>query len=125
MKPKNKFANKPGISSSFKNRYLLHLIINTKKYLLFLLILIAFLVTAVNFIANKPLLKGGESYYYLYAAEHGFYNSLTALVSLFSERILFLIPPLLSIFSLLILFKLTEKLKLKKEFVFFFTLFFQ
>lgn len=124
MKPKNKFANKPSLSSSFKNRYLSHLIANTKKYLLFLLILIVFLVTAANFIANKPLLKGGESYYYLYAAERGSYNSLTMLVSLFSERILFLIPPLLSIFSLLILFKLTEKLKLKKEFVFFFTLFF-
>lgn len=124
MKPKNKVANKPAIPSSFENRYLLHLIANAKKYLLFLLILIVFLITATNFIANKLLLKGGESYYYLYAAEHGFYNSLTTLVSLFSDRILFLIPPLLSILSLLILFKLTEKIKLKKEFVFFFVLFF-
>lgn len=116
--------NKPAFPTSFKNKYLLHLITNTKKYLLFLLILIVFLVTATNFIANKPLLKGGESYYYLYAAEHGPYNSLTTLVSLFSDQILFLIPPLLSILSLLILFKLAEKIKLKKEFVFFFALFF-
>ncbi|MBU0457429.1 MAG: hypothetical protein KKD75_04770 [Nanoarchaeota archaeon] len=110
---------------SSKNKYFSHLLKHQKKYLVSLLVLIFIFQTALNFIKNKPLMIGGESYYYLSISQNmGFqYNPLTLLLSTIPKQIIFLIPPIIAIFCILILFDLAKKMNLSDSFTFFFTLF--
>ncbi|MEW5896433.1 MAG: hypothetical protein AB1668_01965 [Nanoarchaeota archaeon] len=105
-----------------QNKYFLHLLKHQKKYLLSLLTLI-FLVHIINStINNKPLLTGGESYYYL-AKLSPLYNPLTNIISRAPDWLLFFLPFVIVFLSIILWLWLAKKLLLQEKVVFFFVLF--
>lgn len=129
---KNKLTPKENHQNSFnkinsqdiidKNQYMIHLLKHQKKYLLSLLILI-FLVHIINStISDKPLLIGGESYYYL-AKLGPMYNPLVNIASRTPQEFLFFLPFAITFLSIILFLSLAKKLALQEKVTFFFVLF--
>ncbi len=101
-----------------------HFIKHQKKYLVLLAVLILLLHFAANYLAGKPLLSGAESYYHLYSAREWIdFNPLSAVLSLFPDSVVFLLPLLLAVISILLLLAIAQKIGLTERVAFFFTLF--
>ena len=101
-----------------------HFIEHQKKYIILAIILIFSIQMISNFIADKPLIIGSESYYHLHLSEQGtHYNPLVNLIQFTPRNLVFLIPLIIAIISVLILFSLSKnfldllkaKLELLKE----------
>lgn len=97
-----------------------HLLRHHKKYLLLLLLLITAIPFLTNFYGDKPMLVGGESYYYLSAAQQGFsYHPLVLLTAMIPYSVLFLFPPIISLLTLLLFFHLAKNLALSETMTFY------
>jgi hypothetical protein len=108
-----------------RNIYLTHLIKHQKKYLLLLLIIVLSIPLFSNYLADKPLIMGGESYYHLSQAKeinanNYFYFPLKIVVSLIPENYFFVLPVILAALSLLIFLRLANNLRFDRKFTLFF-----
>jgi hypothetical protein len=113
---------------SGKNPVFNHLLHNQRSYLLLLLILVLAIPLLTNYSVGKPVIMGGESYYHLLQAENAkasqfYYAPLSLALQLIPEELLFLIPVLLAISSLLIFISMINKTTISKKLTFFFLLF--
>ena len=103
------------------------------KYQVLYLSLILFLVLLVpafsNFLQDKPIIMGVESYYHLSSAEGASWYNLHYLplkiINLFLvDSYLFLIPLFLALASLWLFLGFAKQINLSKKFTFFFLFFF-
>lgn len=100
--------------------FFLHVLRHQKKYLSLLLLLIIAIPFLSNAYGDKPLLIGGESYYYLSSAQQGSYNHpLTVLAAVIPDSVLFLLPPIISLITLFLFFHLAKKLALSETMAFY------
>src|SRR3989344_7267969 len=107
-----------------KNFYFDHLLRYQKIYLCLLLVILFVVPLFSNYRQEKPLLMGGESYYYLSSAQQERpYHPLTLLLRFIPEPVAYLIPPLLSLGLILLFYLLARKINLSEEKVFFMILF--
>ncbi len=107
------------------NPYLNHLLRYQQIYLCLLIIVIYALSLFANYLQQKPLLVGGESYYYLsLARQDARYNPLTLLLHIIPARFDPLLPLLISFGSMLLFYSIAQKIKLSETKTFFITLFF-
>lgn len=96
------------------NNFISHLVKHQKKYLLAIFTIISIVPFLANIIRNRPVLMKGESYYFLQKLD------LTLFVP---QSLSVIIAYLIGIATILLLFKLAEKMKLADNFTFFFVLF--
>ncbi len=108
-----------------ENSFFLHVLQHQKKYLTLLLLFMNTVPFLSNFYEDKPMLIGGESYYYLSSAQQGFYNHpLAILAAVIPDSVIFLLPPIISLITLFLFFYLAKKLHLSETITFFIGLFF-
>ena len=102
-----------------------HLLRYQKIYLSALLIILAALPLFSNYLQSKPLLMGGESYYYLSSAREELpYHPLTLLFRIIPDDLAFLFPALISIWIILLFYLLAQKIKIPEKKMFFIVLFY-
>ena len=99
-----------------------HFIKHQKKYITLIMLIIFSVLIISNFVADKPVISGSESYYYLSSLHGTSYNPLVNLIRFIPENLIFLIPLFIGIFSVLMIFNLSKHI-LDKETSFFFILF--
>ena len=105
-----------------KNKYIQFLLKHQQVIILSILLIISI----SSFVINYPLIKGAESYYHLsepVTLLNFFNNPWPVLVSFIPEPLLFLLPPLLALFSILLIFKLSKGINLPERLTFFFLFF--
>ncbi len=98
--------------------WLKHILRYQRWYLLSLLIVLLSLPVLFNSLQGKPLLVGEESYYHLSHQT----LLLGSIASLFPDSLVFILPLLLGIGSLLLFFCLSKQWKISSEFQFCFLL---
>lgn len=127
MKIKNKKTGLQEELISKNNFILLHFLKYKKLYLGLLLIIILAVPLLKNFLLDKPLIMGEESYYHLSSAQEingrNFYYYPLKLFSFLPEQFLVVIPLFLAVCSLLLFLSIVKETKLNEEFLFFFLLF--
>ena len=93
--------------------------IKFKKTGIMLLTLIVLAIPLlINFLKNKPLLMGSESYYHLSqqaSLTKFYYYPLQFLKTYIPENILIVIPIIITILSLILLFQLAKRMKIKEN----------
>ncbi len=97
-------------------------------YLSILLILLLAVPLISNYLSEKPLIMGPESYYHLYQSQHLdsytlHYYPLNLITSYLPESLLFLIPIIISLSTLWLGYQLGRKLEVSEKFLFLFSLF--
>ncbi|MDO8511209.1 MAG: hypothetical protein Q7S55_03525 [Nanoarchaeota archaeon] len=108
-----------------KNSYFDHLLRYQKIYLCMLLVILFAVPLASNYRQEKPLLMGGESYYYLSSAQQELpYHPLTLLFRIIPDSLAYLVPPLLSLGIILLVYPLARKIDISEEKLFFIVLFY-
>ena len=122
-------TNKNPINHAFSHstallNYLFHY---KKKFLPILAFIILLIPFIINFSVGKPLLSGAESYYHLSLAQEHYrftpnYLILLPLISYIPEKILWIIPFLLGVSTIILFINIFEKLKIEEKLSFFFTL---
>jgi len=106
-------------------QYFNHLLHHQKIYLCILLLVLSTAILVLNYLHQKPLLMGGESYYYLSSApQELLYNPLTLIFKLIPDQLLFLLPPLISLGTMVLFYVLAEKIKISEKNTFFIALFY-
>jgi len=104
---------------------LAHLLRHQKIYLSALLVLLFALSLLSNYLQEKPLLMGGESYYYLSSAQQELpYNPITMLFRLVPDQLAFSLPMLLTLGNLFLFYSLAGKARIPDKKVFLIALFF-
>jgi len=123
--------NSKNIKNETKNakkehqQYFQHLLRYQKLYLCGLFILLSALSFFSNYLQEKPLLMGGESYYFLSSArEEVSYHPLTLLLRTIPPQRVFLVPPLIALGNILLFYALARKLGLPEKIIFFTVLFY-
>ena len=105
--------------------YLNHLFRYQKIYLCILLLVLSTTPLVLNYLHEKPVLVGGESYYYLSSAQQESpYNPLTLLFKIIPDKLSFLLPPLISLGIVILFYAFAEKIKLSEKRTFFIVLFY-
>ena len=105
--------------------YVSHLLRHQKIYLCLLLVILTGLSLFSSYLQSKPLLMGGESYYYLSSAREELpYHPLTLLLKVIPGQIAFLLPLFISIGNVLLFYSLARKIKIPEKKVFFMVLFY-
>ncbi len=105
--------------------YLNHLLHHQKIYLCILLLVLSATPLVLNYLHEKPVLVGGESYYYLSSAQQGSpYNPLTLLFRIIPDKLSFLLPPLIYLGIVILFYAFAEKIKLSEKRTFFMVLFY-
>ncbi len=105
-----------------KNKYFQFLL----KHQQAIIISILLITSIISFIINYPLIKGAESYYHLSEPVTllGFFNNpWPLLVSFIPEPVLFLLPPVLALLSILLVFQLSKTINLPERLTFVFLVF--
>lgn len=110
-----------------ENRYFKHLLKHQKIYLLLLLIFLLSIPLLTNIMQDNPIIRGEESYYYLSTAtEFHFFHPLSTLFYILNitsnSRSIIFYPFILAILSLLLFYKIAQKIQLSAYFTFFFLL---
>jgi len=119
-------SNEQKIISS-KNAVFNHLLQNQRAYLLLLLVLVLVIPSLINYSMGKPIIMGGESYYHLSQARDAdllqfYYAPLSIILQLVPEGLLFLIPILLAVSSLILFIGIMNKTTISNKLIFFFLL---
>src|SRR3989338_4350067 len=105
--------------------YFSHILRYQKIYLCSLLIIFSGLTLFSNSVHEKPLLVGGESYYFLSSARTELrYHPLTLLFRIIPEQLSFLLPPLISLGTVLLGYALARKKQIAEKKIFFMVLFY-
>jgi len=105
--------------------YFSHILRYQKIYLCSLLIIFSGLTLFSNYVHEKPLLVGGESYYFLSSARTELrYHPLTLLFRIIPEQLSFLLPPLISLGTVLLGYALARKKQIAEKKIFFMVLFY-
>ena len=110
------------------SRLIKNLAIHSHKYLLMVLILILFVPLAYNLANHKPLIMGEESYYHLNQAKtinysNFYYLFLGLIINFLPEWVLLVFIYAFCILSVMMLIKISQKIKKPAYFTFFFLLF--
>ena len=110
---------------STKNVYLNHLVKHQRKYLILLLLIVLGIPLFSNYLQNEPLIMGGESYYHLsqtktISIHNFFYWPLQIISSFLPAQLLFLIPLLFAICSILMFIEVMKKTNFTMRSTFFF-----
>ena len=106
---------------SDKNKYFKHLLSHKNLYLSSFAAIIFLYVILINFFSEKTLITGAESYYYL--SNLPSFNPWGIIVSLLPNNVLFLIPPTLTIISILLFIRIADNIKLPDRLTFIFLAF--
>jgi hypothetical protein len=78
-----------------------------------------------NFVQHKPLLVGGESYYYLSSAQQEIpYHPLTLMMRYIPGYAAYILPPIFSVSIMLLFYALAKKIQLSEKKTFFIVLFY-
>jgi len=101
-----------------------HLLRYQKLYLCLLLMVFSVLSTFSSYVQGKPLLVGGESYYHLSSAQGPSLNPLTFLFKLVPDQSAFILPPLMSLGTIVLFYVLAQKIKISDKKIFFTVLFY-
>ncbi len=108
-----------------ENHFFLHILRHQKNYLTLLLLFMNAIPFLSNFYEDKPMLIGGESYYYLSSApREAYHHPLTVLAAIIPDSVIFLLPPIISLITLFLFFHLAKKLQFAETITFFIGLFF-
>ena len=104
--------------------YFDHLLRYQQLYLCALITIISALSLSANYIQEKSLLVGGESYYYLsLARQDAPFNPLTLLLRIIPARFDPLLPLLISLSCILLFYSLARKIRIVETKTFFIVLF--
>ncbi|MDP3698684.1 MAG: hypothetical protein Q8R47_03785 [Nanoarchaeota archaeon] len=105
--------------------YFNHLLRYQKIYLCGLLMLLSALSLFSNYLQEKPLLMGGESYFYLSSGQPDpSYQPLTLFFRVIPDQLAYLFPPLLSVGIILLFYSLAQKINIPEKKAFLIVLFY-
>ncbi len=102
------------------NKYFFFLLNHRKKILVLVLLAILLVPTLSAYLNGNPIIMGGESYFNINSSQGKIseYNPLTFLLSLIPEKLVFLLPYLLAVLSVILLCNLSQKLGFSEKFSF-------
>ncbi|MEK6809840.1 MAG: hypothetical protein AABY40_04140, partial [Nanoarchaeota archaeon] len=109
-----------------KGNYYFNKLLRYQRVCLCLLLVILLAIPIFsNYQKEKPLLIGGESYYYLSSAQQELpFHPLTLLFRIIPDPLAYLIPPLLSLGIILLFYLLARRINISEENIFFIVLFY-
>lgn len=105
--------------------YFNHLLRYQRIYFCLALLLLCAGMFLFSFLQHKPLLVGGESYYYLSSAQQETpYHPLTLMTRFIPGYAAYVLPPIISVGIILLFYALARKIQLSEQKTFFMVLFY-
>lgn len=119
-------STKPTNNKNALSEYYFNLILRYQRTFLSVLLIVLWSIPLLsNYLEEKPLLIGGESYYYLSSAQQELpYHPFSLLLKIIPDQAALLIPLLISLGILLLFYLLAEKMRLSQKKKFFLGLFY-